>query len=263
MGKLDEYESALSSVNDRLVELVDFFEKGKKAAFARKVDISPQAAQEILAGRRSEPSFKVLVKILQSYPQVRTEWLVLGNGPMLQPKAESPVQLKREVDLASQRLSMLKEQLSALREQHTVLGQKSVTRGYTSGTVLNVEQQAEYNKILSLQRELVEQARPMREEMNSLTNALEFKNKQFDYLLDRITTPQATLSSIYRTKGAPDFSLPFNGLLAQRLNISEATIQQLISEGRLRAVNVGEEGYRVTELAVKEFLGEAPTSTIY
>lgn len=71
------------SINQRLNFLVDTFEQGKKASFARKAGISPQAAQEILAGRRSEPSFKVLVKILENYPQVCTDWLVLGEGPML------------------------------------------------------------------------------------------------------------------------------------------------------------------------------------
>ena len=70
------------SVNQRLNLIVNTFEKGKKAAFARKVGISPQGAQELLAGRKGDPSFKVLLKILESYPQVRTEWLVLGNGEM-------------------------------------------------------------------------------------------------------------------------------------------------------------------------------------
>lgn len=71
------------SINQRLNLIVDTFEKGKKAAFARKVGMSPQGAQELLAGRKGDPSFKVLVKILESYPQVRMEWLILGNGQML------------------------------------------------------------------------------------------------------------------------------------------------------------------------------------
>lgn len=72
-----------SSVNERLNAIVDAFENGKKAAFARKVGISPQGAQELLAGRKGDPSFKVLVKILESYPQVQMEWLILGRGEMV------------------------------------------------------------------------------------------------------------------------------------------------------------------------------------
>jgi hypothetical protein len=75
-----------STVNQRLNLLVDTFENGVKAAFARKAGISPQGAQELLAGRKGDPSFKVLVKILESYPTVNANWLVLGIGEMLLPK---------------------------------------------------------------------------------------------------------------------------------------------------------------------------------
>nr|GFB33861.1 hypothetical protein [Tanacetum cinerariifolium] len=84
--------SAQETVNQRLNILVDSFERGKKVAFARKVSISPQAAQEILAGRQSEPSFKVLVRILENYPQVCSDWLVLGRGPMLRGDVAEPIQ---------------------------------------------------------------------------------------------------------------------------------------------------------------------------
>ncbi len=72
-----------TSVNQRLNLLVDLFEKGKKAAFARKAGISPQGAQELLAGRKGDPSFKVLIKILEAYPQIRTDWLLFGKDDML------------------------------------------------------------------------------------------------------------------------------------------------------------------------------------
>jgi transcriptional regulator with XRE-family HTH domain len=114
------------SVNQRLSFLVDTFEQGKKASFARKAGISPQAAQEILAGRRSEPSFKVLVKILENYPQVCTDWLVLGKGPMLKvdarqdasmphtPHAAAALQLKAASLM--QELSKEQEKYDRLRE---------------------------------------------------------------------------------------------------------------------------------------------------
>jgi transcriptional regulator with XRE-family HTH domain len=102
-----DYESMQETVNQRLNILVDSFEKGKKAAFARKVGISPQAAQEILAGRQSEPSFRVLVKILESYPQVCSDWLVLGQGPMLR---------DRNVQLAESNPTISPENLLSINE---------------------------------------------------------------------------------------------------------------------------------------------------
>ncbi|WP_070730348.1 helix-turn-helix domain-containing protein [Hymenobacter lapidarius] len=68
--------------------MVDLFEKGKKAAFARKAGISPQGAQELLAGRKGDPSFKVLIKILEAYPQISTDWVLFGKGDMLLPEAQ-------------------------------------------------------------------------------------------------------------------------------------------------------------------------------
>jgi transcriptional regulator with XRE-family HTH domain len=81
------------TVNERLNYLVNYFEFGKKAAFARKAGISPQGAQELLAGRKGDPSFKVLVKILEAYPQVYADWLVLGRGPMLQEEVQAAAHL--------------------------------------------------------------------------------------------------------------------------------------------------------------------------
>jgi hypothetical protein len=66
------------SVNQRLNLIVETFENGKKAAFARKAGISPQGVQELLAGRKGDPSFKVLV----------------GNGSMLK---DEPIDDSSEV----------------------------------------------------------------------------------------------------------------------------------------------------------------------
>ncbi|MDO7850408.1 hypothetical protein [Hymenobacter convexus] len=71
------------TINERLNMIVETFESGVKASFARKVGISPQGAQELLAGRKGDPSFKVFKKVLTTYPQVRMEWLVFGTGKML------------------------------------------------------------------------------------------------------------------------------------------------------------------------------------
>lgn len=77
------------SVNQRIAELVQHYKKGNKSAFAKAVGISNQSLGEILGGRQSAPSFAALQKIALAYPQVRMEWLVLGQGPMLhQPDEE-------------------------------------------------------------------------------------------------------------------------------------------------------------------------------
>lgn len=76
------------SVNQRLNLLVDKFERGIKSAFAQRIGISQQGAHDLLGGRKGAPSFKVLSAILEKYPQVRAEWLILADGPMLHSDAQ-------------------------------------------------------------------------------------------------------------------------------------------------------------------------------
>jgi hypothetical protein len=77
-----------STVNQRLIIIVDTFEKGKKAGFARATGLSTTGVQEMLAGRQNEPSFQALTKILKAYPQISTEWLISGRGEMI--KGQQP-----------------------------------------------------------------------------------------------------------------------------------------------------------------------------
>ena len=70
-------------VNQRLNVLVDTFERGIKSAFAQRIGISQQGAHDLLSGRKGAPSFKVISGVLENYPQVRAEWLILGKGKML------------------------------------------------------------------------------------------------------------------------------------------------------------------------------------
>jgi len=68
---------------------------------------------------------------------------------------------------------------------------------------------------------------------------------------------QAALSVLYRLGGKPDESRPYAGLLTRRLDVSESTARALITEGRLRyTCTGGSKGYRVSERAVREYLGD-------
>ncbi len=69
---------------------------------------------------------------------------------------------------------------------------------------------------------------------------------------------QAALAVVYRLSGEPDPTRPYGGLVTQRLDISERTAGELIRQGKLRYTCAGKKNYRVSELAVREFLGDAP-----
>jgi hypothetical protein len=69
---------------------------------------------------------------------------------------------------------------------------------------------------------------------------------------------QAALSVCYKVGGLPDPTKPHNGLLTERLGISQRSAEQLLRDGRLRYVCAGKKLYRVSEQACREFLGDLP-----
>lgn len=101
-------KSIQGSVNQRLNLIVDTFEKGIKSAFAAKIGISAQGVHDLLSGRKGSPSFKVLSSILENYPVLNANWLVMGRGPMLQQGAEGATEtlsLDAQIDAAELRLA--------------------------------------------------------------------------------------------------------------------------------------------------------------
>lgn len=96
------------SVNQRLNFIVDSFEKGIKSAFATKIGISVQGVHDLLSGRKGYPSFKVLSSILECYPMLNANWLIMGRGPMLQDEVASAVgvpSLEAQIDAAELQLA--------------------------------------------------------------------------------------------------------------------------------------------------------------
>ena len=69
---------------------------------------------------------------------------------------------------------------------------------------------------------------------------------------------QAALSAVYCLSGPPDPACSHGGLLTQRLRISERSAYELLREGKIRYTCAGKKNYRVSELAVREFLGDIP-----
>lgn len=65
-------------------------------AFADKININRSSLTHIFSGR-NQPSLDVAKKILTAFPEISTEWLIMGMGDMLQPVPEveeTPVQVK-------------------------------------------------------------------------------------------------------------------------------------------------------------------------
>ena len=72
---------------DRIREVINYSQLSA-AAFADNIGISRSGLTHLLTGR-NQPSLDVAKKILAKYPEISTEWLIMGMGEMMRPGTEA------------------------------------------------------------------------------------------------------------------------------------------------------------------------------
>jgi len=75
--------------------------------FSSRLGISSAGFFNIIRGRRSKPSFALIVKILHEFPDLNPDWLLLGEGSMWRSKSGILSHAGRSTDDSEQRLSFL------------------------------------------------------------------------------------------------------------------------------------------------------------
>lgn len=73
---------------DRIKQVLEYSQMST-SAFADKIDISRSSLTHIFTGR-NQPSLDVAKKILLAFPEISTEWLIMGMGNMLQSVQPQP-----------------------------------------------------------------------------------------------------------------------------------------------------------------------------
>ena len=72
---------------DRIRKVMEYYQLSP-TNFADTIDINRSSLTHIFSGR-NQPSLDVAKKILKAFPDVNTEWLVMGMGPMLKNETAS------------------------------------------------------------------------------------------------------------------------------------------------------------------------------
>lgn len=93
------------SVNQRIKTLQEYYFPNDLTEFSKKTTVPKSTLTEMLKGE-NEPSFKNILKIIVAYPQINSDWLLLGEGEMLKPnfntndttdvKPDKPIQQLRK-----------------------------------------------------------------------------------------------------------------------------------------------------------------------
>jgi repressor LexA len=73
----------LSPISQRINFIIDELENGVQRQFALRIGARPGQISELFGERKSKPSSELLEKIAKAYPELRTDWLLKGEGDML------------------------------------------------------------------------------------------------------------------------------------------------------------------------------------
>ncbi|GAA4358815.1 hypothetical protein GCM10023185_24810 [Hymenobacter saemangeumensis] len=92
------------TIHARIEQMVKLFSNGNKSAFGRQADLQSGVLAGLIGGRLNKPSFEVIQRLTNAYPQVREEWLISGRGSMLK-EACNPQGLKSYLELVRTDLS--------------------------------------------------------------------------------------------------------------------------------------------------------------
>jgi DNA-binding XRE family transcriptional regulator len=74
------------SINSRVFEVIKKFSNENQKEFALSIGVGATTINNIVSGRKSEPSYEVISKIINKFPQIDVEWFINGNGEMLKQK---------------------------------------------------------------------------------------------------------------------------------------------------------------------------------
>ena len=82
-------------MTDRIIQVLEYSQLSK-SNFAEKIGINPSGLTHILNGR-NQPSLDIVKKIVTAFPEINSEWLIMGMGQMLKTEEPAPaVQPKEE-----------------------------------------------------------------------------------------------------------------------------------------------------------------------
>ena len=75
---------------DRIKQVMEYY-KETPAGFSEAIGISRSNLAHLFSGR-NQPSLDCAKKVLNAYPEISTEWLIMGVGPMIKNPSEVVVQ---------------------------------------------------------------------------------------------------------------------------------------------------------------------------
>lgn len=106
-----------TTIYERIILIMSVLGIGSQRQFALKANISPQSLNTMFA-QKTDMRLSVIQDILKAYPEVRTDYFVLGEGDMLKPKDE---QTEAKTAPSENYVKELEDHIATLKAYNTYL----------------------------------------------------------------------------------------------------------------------------------------------
>lgn len=124
---------------DRIKQVMEHYEE-TPAGFAEKIGVNRSNLTHLFSGR-NQPSLDFAKKVLVAYPEVSTEWLIMGVGKMIKDPDEAPV-VKREF-IQTDLFDALDDDETLKREPEPEPEVETVEETITNGTENDIQETPE------------------------------------------------------------------------------------------------------------------------
>lgn len=116
---------------ERILLIMKHFNLSQRQ-FALRTGMNPQTFNSMVI-RDYELRLSVIASILHAFPDVRTEWFVMGEGEMLRPeKTDEELLGEKIIPVLKKQIAHLESEIDYLREQNMLLLRGT---GYEKGKV--------------------------------------------------------------------------------------------------------------------------------
>ncbi|CAL2108634.1 hypothetical protein T190115A13A_80209 [Tenacibaculum sp. 190524A02b] len=148
----------MSTINDRIKQIFDFYNFKSYAGFAKFIGISHQTASNYLKGKQ-KPDVDKLSQIIQSFDNISSKWLLTGIGEMINKISKEEVEISDQNVVEEPTVDYTKE----LKDEK--LSEKGIN--YVIDALLMHEEQLQENKYYQkwLEYKLIKNKREVLEEV--------------------------------------------------------------------------------------------------
>ena len=111
------------NINDRIIEIINNIEGGKRIAFAKKINRKSNQISNIIKKDASVGNI-IIQDILKAYPEINANWLINGEGEMLKNNDKND----KEIDNKEEYIDIIKN-LTQQNKLLTELLSEKIKRG--------------------------------------------------------------------------------------------------------------------------------------